>query len=41
VNGTAQGKITVTDAGKFGGIGTFDERLIVMAGEKILQTAFR
>ncbi len=33
VNGTAQGKITVTDAGKFGGIGTFDERLIVMAGE--------
>jgi len=33
VNGTPQGKITVTEAGKFGGLGTFDERLIVMAGE--------
>jgi len=33
VNGTPHGKITVTEAGKFGGIGTFDERLIVMAGE--------
>jgi len=33
VNGTPQGSITVTDAGKFGGLGTFDERLIVMAGE--------
>ena len=33
VNGTPQGRITVTEAGKFGGLGTFDERLIVMAGE--------
>jgi len=33
VNGTQQGTITVTEAGKFGGLGTFDERLIVMAGE--------
>lgn len=33
VNGTPQGSITVTETGKFGGLGTFDERLIVMAGE--------
>lgn len=33
VNGTSQGTLTVTEAGKFGGLGTFDERLIVMAGE--------
>ncbi|KAF5086140.1 hypothetical protein [Methanospirillum purgamenti] len=33
VNGTLQGSITVVEAGKFGGLGTFDERLIVMAGD--------
>lgn len=33
VNGTLQGSITMTEAGKFGGMGTFDERLIVMTGE--------
>ena len=33
VNGTNQGSITVTEPGKFGGMGTFDERLIVMTGE--------
>lgn len=33
VNGVPQGRITVTEEGKFGGLGTFDERLIVMAGE--------
>jgi len=34
VNGTNQGSITVTEPGKFGGMGTFDERLIVMTGER-------
>lgn len=33
VNGTLQGSITMTQAGSFGGMGTFDERLIVMTGE--------
>ena len=33
VNGIPQGRITVTETGMFGGTGTFDERLIVMAGE--------
>ncbi|MDD1724308.1 MAG: hypothetical protein LUQ07_04170 [Methanospirillum sp.] len=33
VNGNRQGDIQVTTAGQYGGTGTFDERLIVMANE--------
>lgn len=33
VNGTPQGSIQVKQPGLYGGSGTFDERLIVMAGE--------
>jgi hypothetical protein len=33
VNGTPQGTIQVKQPGLYGGSGTFDERLIVMAGE--------
>ena len=33
VNSVQQGKIVVKEAGKYGGTGTFDERLIVLAAE--------
>ena len=33
VNNVKQGSIDVKEAGRFGGIGTFDERLIVLSGE--------
>ncbi|PWR72979.1 hypothetical protein DK846_05735 [Methanospirillum lacunae] len=33
VNGVKQGSIKVKEAGKYGGTGTFDERLIVLSGE--------
>lgn len=33
VNSVKQGSITVKEPGKYGGVGTFDERLIVLAGE--------
>jgi hypothetical protein len=33
VNSVKQGSITVKDTGKYGGVGTFDERLIVLSGE--------
>ncbi|PKL59710.1 MAG: hypothetical protein CVV33_06430, partial [Methanomicrobiales archaeon HGW-Methanomicrobiales-4] len=33
VNSVKQGTIIVKEPGKYGGVGTFDERLIVLAGE--------
>lgn len=33
VNGVKQGSITVKEPGRYGGTGTFDERLIVLSGE--------
>ncbi|HWQ65910.1 MAG TPA: hypothetical protein VN372_03450 [Methanospirillum sp.] len=36
INKVQQGSITVKEPGRYGGLGTFDERLIVMAGEQDL-----